>query len=123
MSRNRRKNSDTIRVATCVWWILAFSIIGGLGLSYVSIKNQSIAYGDDRRKLEAQLNETSKLNRALENQINGLVSWNSLQRQLQSGFIQLVEIDPTQIVRINTNPTEIGYVSNANTPERILAQK
>lgn len=123
MSRNRRKNSDTLRVATCVWWLLAFSIIGGFGLSYVSIKNQAIAFGDDRRKLEAQLTETKNLNRALENQINNLVSWNSLQRQLNSGFIQLVEIDPAQVVRINTNSPAASFVANSRTPERILAQK
>ena len=74
MSRNRRKNANTVRVATFVWWLVVFIGLSVLGLSYVSIKNQTIAFGDQRRVLERQLRDLTEQNRALGSQMTALTS-------------------------------------------------
>ncbi len=115
MSRNRRKNANTVRVATFVWWLVVFIGLSVLGLSYVSIKNQTIAFGDQRRVLERQLRDLTEQNRALGSQMTALTSRSALQKQLNSGFIKLVEINPMQIVRLNAFGTSEATA--------ILAQK
>jgi len=123
MSRNRRKNANTVRVATFVWWLVVFIGLSVIGLSYVSIKNQTIAFADQRRVLERQLRDFSEQNRALGSQVTALTSRSALQKQLNSGFIQLVEIDPMQIVRLNNSGSQQAIVADALTSSRVLAQK
>ena len=123
MSRNRRKNVNNIRIATCVWWMVVFVGLGVIGLSFVSIKNQTIAFGDQRRVLERQLRDLTEQNRTLSSQVTALTSRSSLQKQLNSGFIKLVEIDPIQIVRLNNSDIQQTMVADAVTPSKILAQK
>lgn len=123
MSRNRRKNANTVRVATFFWWLMVFIGLGVLGLSYVSIKNQTIAFGDQRRTLERELRDLTEQNRALGSQITALTSRSALQKQLNSGFIKLVEIDPMQIVRLNASGNQPTIVADTLTPSKILAQK
>ena len=106
MSRNRRKNANTVRVATFVWWLMLFIGLSVLGLSYVSIKNQTIAFGEQRRILERQLRDSTEQNRALSSQVTALTSRSALQKQLNSGFIKLVEINPMQTVRLNESGTQ-----------------
>lgn len=123
MSRNRRKNANTVRVATFFWWLMVFIGLSVLGLSYVSIKNQTIAFGDQRRVLERQLRDLTEQNRALGSQVTALTSRSALQKQLNSGFIKLVEIDPMQIVRLNNSGSQQAIVADALTSSKILAQK
>ncbi len=122
MSRNRRKNANTVRVATFVWWLIIFMGICLVGLSFVSIKNQTIAFGDQRRVFERQLRDLTEQNRTLSSQVVALTSRSALQKQLNSGFIKLVEIDPMQIVRLNRD-TQGAMVADAALPDKILAQK
>lgn len=123
MSRNRRKNVNTVRVATFFWWLVVFMGLSVLGLSYVSIKNQTIAFADQRRVLERQLRDLVEQNRALGSQVTALTSRSALQKQLHSGFIKLVEIDPMQIVRLNAEGSQQAIVADALTSNKILAQK
>lgn len=123
MYRNRRKNVNTVRVATFFWWLVVFMGLSVLGLSYVSIKNQTIAFADQRRVLERQLRDLVEQNRALGSQVTALTSRSALQKQLHSGFIKLVEIDPMQIVRLNAEGSQQAIVADALTSNKILAQK
>jgi len=123
MSKNRRKNANTVRVATFFWWLMVFVGLSVLGLSYVSIKNQTIAFGEERRLLERKLRNLTDQNRALGSQVTALTSRSALQKQLHSGFIQLVEIDPIQIVRLNANSTQQAMLADAQTSTRILTPK
>ena len=123
MYRNRRKNVNTVRVATFFWWLVVFMGLSVLGLSYVSIKNQTIAFADQRRVLERQLRDLVEQNRALGSQVTALTSRSALQKQLHSGFIKLVEIDPMQIVRLNAEGSQQDIVADALTSNKILAQK
>ena len=123
MSRNRRKNANTVRIATFVWWLIVFVGLSVLGLSYVSIKNQTIAFGDQRRVLERKLRDLTNQNRALSSQVTALTSRSALQKQLNNGFIKLVEIDPLQIVRLSPGGLEHSAIADAVTSNNILAQK
>jgi hypothetical protein len=123
MSRNRRKNANTVRVATFVWWLMVFVGLSVLGLSYVSIKNQAIAFGDQRRGLERQLRDLVEQNRALGSQVTALTSRSALQKQLSSGFIKLIEIDPTHIVRLHSIDNTQTAIAASVSPSTIFAQK
>ncbi|HEX8373052.1 MAG TPA: hypothetical protein VF585_09750 [Chthoniobacterales bacterium] len=123
MSRNRRKNANTVRAATFFWWLVVFAGLSVLGLSYVSIKNQTIAFADDRQKLEGSLKRLNDENRALGSQVTALTSYSTLQRQLQSGFIKLVEIDQTRVVRLNASGHQPTIIADALASSKILAQK
>ncbi len=123
MSRNRRKNVNTVRIATFFWWLMVFIGLSVLGLSYVSIKNQTIAFSEQRRLLERQLRDLTEQNRAFSSQVTALTSRSALQKQLNSGFIKLVEIDPMQIVRLNASGVQPAAIADALTSSKTLAQK
>lgn len=121
MSRNRRKHANTVRIAAVVLWVVVFTFLGVIGLSYVYIKNQTIAFGDQRRKSERELNDLVSQNRALASQITALTSRAALQRQLASGFIQMVEIDPVKIVRLNGSQSAVARLQDGD-GEALLTQ-
>ncbi|HEY5895527.1 MAG TPA: hypothetical protein VIT91_20090 [Chthoniobacterales bacterium] len=123
MTRNRRKHENSVRVAAVVWWVLVFSGLGGLGLSYVYIKNQTIACGEERRKLERELRDLSDRSNTLQQQITAESSRLSLDRKLASGYIQMIEIDPVGIVRLEGSSPVIAEQMPIEKPPQIYAKQ
>ncbi|HEY5751629.1 MAG TPA: hypothetical protein VIT21_00635 [Chthoniobacterales bacterium] len=123
MTRNRRKHENSVRVAAVIWWVLVFSGLGGLGLSYVYIKNQTIACGEERRKLERELRDFSDRSNTLQQQITAESSRLTLDRKLASGYIQMIEIDPIRIVRLDGSNPVVAEQNSAHEPPQIYARQ
>jgi hypothetical protein len=123
MTRNRRKQENSVRVAAVIWWVLIFSGLGGLGLSYVYIKNQTIACGEQRRKLESELHDLSNRNSTLQQQITAESSRLTLDRKLASGYIQMIEIDPVRIVRLDGSNPVVAEQTVLHAPPQTYARQ
>ncbi len=117
MSKNRRKNGNSIEISTFAKWGVIFTVIAVIGVSYVSMKNRLHQYGEQRRTLERELTVLRETNRAMASQIVILCSRDALQQKLDSGFIQMIPIPDDRIVRLEMNPqrspsAELQAVSN-----------
>lgn len=123
MTRNRRNQENSVRVAAVIWWVLVFSGLGGLGLSYVYIKNQTIACGEQRRKLESELHDLSNRNGTLQQQITAESSRLTLDRKLASGYIQMIEIDPVRIVRLDGSNPVVAEQTASHAPPQTYARQ
>jgi len=100
MSRNRRKSENSVGVAAVVKYAIPVMILGALGLSYVFLKNQMHNYGREKNQLEREYSELVAKNDAIRGQITNLISRKELKRRVSDGFLKMVPIPETQIVRV-----------------------
>ena len=114
MSRNRRKHAHTVQIAAVVWWLIIFSFLGGVGLSYVYLKNQTIAFGNQQSKAEQELRALTEQNNALYSQKEALTSHLTLRRKYASGIIQMVDINAMEIVRLKESRTAMDQQIEQN---------
>ncbi len=80
---------------------LALVVLGGLlGLCYVHMKHKLKADGDRCRDIEVALVELEQKNQVAENEILRLTSRRMIERRLQDGFINMIPIADTRMVRL-----------------------
>jgi hypothetical protein len=103
---NRRKHANTIPVASLARWIVAAVFLGLAGLSYVYVKNQLHATGNELKALERQLADIDTEAELVRTKISALSSHSALQRRLKEGFIKMVPVSDDRIVRLNAAPSE-----------------
>lgn len=116
---NRRLHANTVPVAALSRWIIAAFFLGATGLSYVYLKNQMHATGDEIRTLEHQLADLETQNDVVNGKVSQLAARAYLQKRRAEGFIHLVPITDDRIVRITTANglahNELRRVSNQET--------
>jgi hypothetical protein len=122
MSTNRRRHANVVPVASIASWVVVAIFACAAGLGYVHCKNQLHANGrkiqEQERELKALITETS----VVRSKIASLSSTAELRRRLNSGFIKLVPIPDSSIVRIHSpapgeGASELRAVSNERTRE------
>jgi hypothetical protein len=97
---NRRKHANIVPLAALVRWILAAFFLMAAGLSYVYMKNEMQATGNEIRNLEAELSSLQTQDDSARAQIDRLSSHSYLERRLSEGFIKLTPIRDDSIVRL-----------------------
>ena len=117
MSRNRRKHTNNIQVASLVRYITIAVVLGMVGLTYVYMKNQLHTYGRRCEDLEQTKNRLAKRNDIVKSQVASWTSHAALRRRLSEGFVQLVPISENAIMRVNSDrekvsKSEIRFVLN-----------
>ncbi len=102
MQRPRRKQFNTINAASLARWILLTSFLALTGLIYVYLNIQLYHLGDRKRALENELASVRSQNDVANLQIAALTSRSALQRRLKEGYLKMVPIAESSIVRIST---------------------
>ncbi len=79
--------------------LLLMPLLSG-GLSFVYIKNQQFALGDQIRQTERSLRETRAENEVLLAKVTSMTSRRALQERVSSGFIAVVPVTGDKIARL-----------------------
>ena len=102
MNSNFKRQSNRLQFAALLRGVIITVFLGVAGLSYVYLKNQLHVCGTQRKALEQELNELVSENSVMVAQISGLTSRAALQRRLDEGFVKLVPITSQALVRVHT---------------------
>ncbi len=104
MNRSRRKQLNRIDAPALVRWILLTAFLALTGLMYVYLSLQLHRLGDQQNQLEKELASVRSQNEVATGQVAALTSRAALQRRLKEGYLKMVPIAETNIVRLNTAP-------------------
>ena len=108
MPRARRKQFNTINAPSLARWILLTGFVAVTGLIYVYLNVQLYHLGDRRKALENELASVRSQNDVANVQIAALTSRSALQRRLKEGYLKMIPIAESSIVRISTPTTRRG---------------
>ena len=102
MNSNFKRRTNRLQFAALLRGVIITVFLGVAGLSYVYLKNQLHVCGTQRKALEQELNALISENNVLEAQISRLTSRSALQRRLDEGFVKMVPITSQALVRVHT---------------------
>ena len=105
MQRQRRQQFNAINVASLARWIVITGFLAVVGLIYVYLTVQLYHLGDRKKALEKEIANLRVENDVANVQIATLTSRQALQRRLKEGYLEMVPISETNIVRLNPATT------------------
>ena len=100
MRRGRRKNWNAVNAASLARWIVLTTFLALTGLSYVYLTIQLYHLGDRKKALENELAGLRTQNDVASAQIAALTSRSALQRRLKEGYLKMIPISESNIVRL-----------------------
>ncbi len=100
MSRSRRQPVNSMDAAALVRWVLITAFLAMTGLVYVYLTVQLYGLGDQKKALENELASLRSQNDVASVQIAALTSRSALQRRLKEGYLKMVPIPESSIVRL-----------------------
>ena len=100
MNRSHRKNRNAINAASLARWIVMTAFLALAGLSYVYLTLQLYHLGDRKKAIENELVSLRTQNDVASAQIAALTSRSALQRRLKEGYLKMIPISETNIVRL-----------------------
>jgi len=102
MKRIRRKNLNPIDAAGLARWLVITAFLALTGLIYVYLSIQLHRLGDQQNQLEQELASLRSQNEVASGQIAALTSRSALQRRLKEGYLKMIPIAESNIVRLTT---------------------
>lgn len=96
-------------------WVALAVFIGLLGLCYVHMKQKLGADGDRCRELEIAVRELDERILAMTSDIRRLTGRPSLERRRQEGFIQMMDVSDSRLVRLRVQ-TEAAALPKEGLP-------
>lgn len=116
MNAYRHRPTQQLQFGSLVRSVVAATFLAAAGLSYLYLKHQLYVAGTRKQVMESELRDLSAQSRVLDSQIAALTSRTALQQRLKDGFIHMVEIPGTAVVRIRLLPegSSTGLVSMGN---------
>ena len=100
MTRSRRRNCNAVNAASLARWILMTAFLALTGLSYVYLTLQLYHLGERRKAVENQLVTLRTQNDIASAQIAALTSRSALQRRLKEGYLKMIPVSESKIVRL-----------------------
>ena len=100
MQRQRRQQFNAINVASLARWLVITGFLAVVGLIYVYLTVQLYHLGDRKKGLEREIANLRAENDVASVQIAALTSRSALQRRLKEGYLKMVPIAETSIVRL-----------------------
>ena len=117
MNRSRRRNCNTVNAASLARWIVMTAFVALAGLAYVYLTLQLYHLGERRKAVETELGDLHKKNDAAAANIALLTSRTALQRRLKDGYLKMIPVSDSKIVRLtiparSTNEEAVQPVAN-----------
>ena len=100
MNRSRRRNCNTVNAASLARWIVMTAFLALAGLAYVYLTLQLYHLGERRKAVENELVKLRTQNDEAAGQIAALTSRTALQRRLKEGYLKMVPVSESKIVRL-----------------------
>ena len=100
MNRSRRRNCNTVNAASLARWIVMTAFLALAGLAYVYLTLQLYHLGERRKAMENELASLRTQNDIAAGQIAALTSRTALQRRLKEGYLEMVPVSESKIVRL-----------------------
>lgn len=91
---------NPVQIGKILRMSLVLAPILAAGLSFVYLKNQQFALGEQIRKTERAIRETRAENEVLLAKVTSLTSRRSLQERVASGFISVIPVTGDRIARL-----------------------
>ncbi len=91
---------NTLPVGSLIRWALIVGFLGFLGLCYVHMKHKLKVDGDRCRELEMAISDLDEKLKVASNDVMRLTSRPALERRRQEGFIQMVHVQDSRLVRL-----------------------
>src|ERR671936_1667704 len=104
MNRSRRRNCNTVNAASLARWIVVTAFLALAGLSYVYLTLQLYHLGERRKGVENELAGLHTQNDIASAQIAALTSRSALQRRLKEGYLKMIPVSESKIVRLTVPP-------------------
>ena len=101
MQRQRRQQFNAINVASLARWLVITGFLAAVGLIYVYLTVQLYHLGDRKKALEREIVNLRADNDVANVQIAALTSRSALQRRLKEGYLKMIPIADTSIVRLS----------------------
>ncbi|HEY4272617.1 MAG TPA: hypothetical protein VGM65_11470 [Candidatus Udaeobacter sp.] len=100
MNRSRRRNCNTVHAASLARWIVMTAFLALAGLAYVYLTLQLYHLGERRKAVENELASLRTQNDTASAQIATLTSRPALQRRLKEGYLKMIPVSESRIVRL-----------------------
>ena len=100
MNRSRRRNCNTVNAASLARWIVMTAFLALAGLGYVYLTLQLYHLGERRKVVDNELASLHTRNDEAAGQIAALTSRTSLQRRLKEGYLKMIPVSDSKIVRL-----------------------
>jgi hypothetical protein len=100
MNRSRRRNCNTVNAASLARWIVMTAFLALAGLAYVYLTLQLYHLGERRKTVENELAALRTQNDIAAGQIAALTSRSALQRRLKEGYLKMIPVSESKIVRL-----------------------
>ena len=100
MNRSRRRNCNTVNAASLARWIVMTAFLALAGLAYVYLTLQLYHLGERRKAVENELEYLRTQNDTASGQIAALTSRSALQRRLKEGYLKMIPVSDSKIVRL-----------------------
>lgn len=110
MNRARQEHSAGLGWLAC--WIAVVLFVGLLGLCYVQMKQKLAADGNRCRELENAVKDIDEKLLVLNTEIRRLAGRPSLERRNEEGFIRMIDVTDSRIIRLREQ-TESAALSTA----------
>ena len=104
MNRSRRRNCNTVNAASLARWIVMTAFLALAGLAYVYLTLQLYHLGERRKAVETELTDLRKKNDTAASQIALFTSRTALQHRLKEGYLKMIPIPDSKIVRLTIPP-------------------
>jgi hypothetical protein len=100
MNQSRRRNCNSVNAASLARWIVMTAFLALAGLAYVYLTLQLYHLGERRKALENELASLRTQNDIAAAQIAALTSRSALQRRLKEGYLKMIPVSESKIVRL-----------------------
>ena len=104
MNRSRRSSCNTVNAASLARWIVMTAFLALAGLAYVYLTLQLYHLGERRKAVENELASLRTQNDVAAGQIAALTSRTALQRRLKEGYLKMIPVSESKIVRLTIPP-------------------
>jgi hypothetical protein len=118
MNRSRHRNCNTVNAASLARWIVMTAFLALAGLAYVYLTLQLYHLGERRKLVENELASLRTQNDIAAAQIATLTSRSALQRRLKEGYLKMIPVSESKIVRLTIpeRPTDEDAIRPVTNP-------
>jgi hypothetical protein len=100
MNRSRGRKCNRVNAASLARWIVMTAFLALAGLAYVYLTLQLYHLGERRKAVENELASLRTQNDVAAGQIAALTSRTALQRRLKEGYLKMIPVSESKIVRL-----------------------